>query len=370
MDVQADAPEALPRPTRWFNALRERAPVMWDAGADSWFVTRYDDVAALLTDRRLAAQPAAPQAPADPESPLGRWHAFVDRWPAFTDPPRHTALRRAMHPLFRPGHVEAAARATGEALRHGPTPGRLREAIGAGLTGLLADGSDFAELSAWAEAILAAMSGADVTERRLAEALAAHEALGAYAAAAVAARRGPLGAALADAREDGVLDGEDATAVYAQVLTGAVEPTLSVAVYAVERLGAEPGLWADFTGNRDGFVEELLRLAAPFHFAVRIAREAFVLRGKEIRAGDQVVLVLLSANRDPRRFPEPERLRADREGPPHVSFGRGRHACIGAPLARRAVAGLLEAAGIDALAGMRLDADGWDLTPGMRRWLV
>ncbi|WP_030159706.1 cytochrome P450 [Glycomyces sp. NRRL B-16210] len=374
-DLSAQAPEstAAPRPIRWFDALRERAPAFREPGSGSWFVTRYDDVAALLTDPRLAAQPvAAPDEP--PATARARLDALIAKWPAFTDPPHHTVLRRLMHPLFQPRQIDAAARAVGEALRGGPdieTPQRLRDAIGAGLTRLLgAEPADYGALSLWAEAILAPMSGQEATEQRLTEALTAYAALGEYVDAAVADRRGPLGAALGDERRSGAIDRDDAVAIYAQVLTGAIEPTLSVAMYAVERIRADPGLWSDFTAHRDRFVEELIRLAAPFHFAVRFAKDPIDLHGKTIRAGDQVVLVLLAANRDPRRFPDPERIRTDREGPFHLSFGKGRHACIGAPLARRAVTALLESTGVDALTAMRLRTDGWDIGPGMRRWLV
>lgn len=372
--AEARGPAALPKAIRWFDAIRERAPVFREAGTASWFLTRYDDVAALLTDSRLSARPPAGSMAAAPRAEHGGLDAVVEKWPAFTDPPHHSVLRRLLHPVFQPDRVEAAAEAVGAALRGGPaveSPRRLRDAVGAGLIGLLgAEPADYGSLSRWADAILAPMSGRRDTGWQVDEALAAYAALGGYVERAVAERRGRLGATLAEALREGVIDEGDAVAVYAQILTGAIEPTLSVLMYAVERIRADPVLWEGFSSDAGAFAEEMIRLASPFHFAVRFASEAISVRERTIPSGDRVVLVLLAANRDPRRFPEPERVRLDRAGAFHLSFGRGRHACIGAPLARRTVAVALRAAGIDAVRGLRLPPGGWEIAPGMRRWLL
>jgi cytochrome P450 len=62
--------------------------------------------------------------------------------------------------------------------------------------------------------------------------------------------------------------------------------------------------------------------------------EDLELRGKEIRAGDRVLLVPAAANRDPEKFPDPDRVDITRSPNPHLAFGKGVHACIGAMLAR------------------------------------
>ena len=81
-------------------------------------------------------------------------------------------------------------------------------------------------------------------------------------------------------------------------------------------------------------VEELLRFDAPLHLFTRYALEDVVFDGVALRRGDKIGLLLGAANRDPERFPDPDRLDAVRSPNPHVTFGAGIHFCIGAPLAR------------------------------------
>lgn len=81
-------------------------------------------------------------------------------------------------------------------------------------------------------------------------------------------------------------------------------------------------------------VQECLRWATPVQRILRIAREDVELSGQTIRKGDVVVLVLAAVNRDPSRFPEPDRFDLERSRAGHVAFGNGPHVCIGANLGR------------------------------------
>lgn len=91
---------------------------------------------------------------------------------------------------------------------------------------------------------------------------------------------------------------------------------------------------ADHPHAAGAAVEELLRYDSPVHVVNRIALEDAVLGDATIRAGEQVLLVLGAANRDPAHFADPEMLRLDREHCPHLAFGHGIHFCLGAALAR------------------------------------
>jgi cytochrome P450 len=89
-------------------------------------------------------------------------------------------------------------------------------------------------------------------------------------------------------------------------------------------------------------VEEFLRYDAPIQHVGRIATEAFELGGRTIRPGRIVHLLLASANRDERRFTDPDRLDIGRHPNPHLSFGGGAHLCLGATLGRLEAAVVFE----------------------------
>jgi hypothetical protein len=84
-------------------------------------------------------------------------------------------------------------------------------------------------------------------------------------------------------------------------------------------------------------VEELLRLAGPARAVFRSALRDTAIGTARIAADDLVILLLAAANRDPFRFPEPDRLLLDRRPNPHLAFGAGAHACAGASVVRAAL---------------------------------
>jgi cytochrome P450 len=94
-----------------------------------------------------------------------------------------------------------------------------------------------------------------------------------------------------------------------------------------------------------GAVDELLRFDSPVQMTQRVAAEDLDLGGHEVKIGDEIVLVLGAANRDPAVFDEPDRLDVTRDAQRHVAFGGGLHHCLGASLARMegqvAISGLL-----------------------------
>ena len=81
-------------------------------------------------------------------------------------------------------------------------------------------------------------------------------------------------------------------------------------------------------------VEELLRYESPSQHTARLAPDDFVLGGKTIRKRQAVIAVMAAGNRDPERFPDPDRLDLARTDNRHLAFGWAAHFCFGAPLAR------------------------------------
>jgi cytochrome P450 len=90
-------------------------------------------------------------------------------------------------------------------------------------------------------------------------------------------------------------------------------------------------------------IEETLRFDAPIQTVFRTATRDVALHGGTIRAGQNVGLLLGSANRDERRFPDPDRFDLDRNPQGHVGFGFGHHFCLGASLARLEASAAFEA---------------------------
>lgn len=143
--------------------------------------------------------------------------------------------------------------------------------------------------------------------------------------------RSPLTAALLELSENPALGVEVAVAVTTQIVTGTLDPMVTLATEAVlvHSTAVEP---ADS--------KEILRLACPFRFAPRYVSEPMVIDGHQLDRGDRVILGLGSANVDASRFPEPLTHHESRKTP-HLAFGLGGHYCLGAPVARGALEALV-----------------------------
>jgi cytochrome P450 len=81
-------------------------------------------------------------------------------------------------------------------------------------------------------------------------------------------------------------------------------------------------------------IEEVLRYRSPLQAVFRQTTREVTIAGRTIPRGQLVLLMLGSANRDPRHFPDPDRFDITRDPNPHIAFGHGPHFCLGAPLAR------------------------------------
>jgi len=120
------------------------------------------------------------------------------------------------------------------------------------------------------------------------------------------------------------------------ILDGGAETTRTVIARTLIDLDRRPAQWSALQTGADltTATEEFIRFVTPIHNMCRTAARDTELRGKSIRAGQQVVLMYSSANRDPAHFADPENLDVARHPNNHLSFGFGTHFCLGAALAR------------------------------------
>ena len=144
--------------------------------------------------------------------------------------------------------------------------------------------------------------------------------------------------AVARGVQDGVFDEFGAIIMLQTLLSAGGESTTSLLGNAVRILAEDQELQQHLRENPEQiptFVEEALRLEAPFRFHMRSVPEDTTLGGVDIPAGATVLLLWGAANRDAAEFERPDEVDLQRQIPRHhVAFGRGIHHCVGAPLAR------------------------------------
>jgi cytochrome P450 PksS len=318
----------------------------------AWLVTRYDDIAAVLEDGRvvkdrrtlsLGGRPAAEPWVPSFLKPLQR--NMLD-----LDDPDHRRLRALVHRGFTPRLVERL-RARVQAL----ADRLLDTAASAGHLDLVAayalpiPATIIAELLGvpardqrrfhhWTSRMVAA-----TTPRDFLLALPGIFLFVRYVRDLVARRRAAprddLLTALVQAEEAGDrLSADELVAMVALLLIAGHETTVNLIASGtlallqhpdqLERLRQEPSLMASA-------VEELLRYTSPVELATeRYTREPVAVAGTTIPAGDLVLAVLGSANRDEQHFDQPDSLDVARAPNRHLAFGQGAHYCLGAPLAR------------------------------------
>ena len=148
----------------------------------------------------------------------------------------------------------------------------------------------------------------------------------------------PLMHALAGGVESGQIDRGAAIGIATTMFAAGGESTAALVGSAVRYLAEHPETARVVRESPElipRFVEEVGRLDPPFNFHYRVVRRSCELAGFELHPGDRLMLLWASANRDPAHVDDPDEFRLDRKHPKdHLTFGRGGHFCIGAPIAR------------------------------------
>jgi cytochrome P450 len=338
------SPEQRLNPFPVYAHMRKSEPVAYLASSGGFGVFGYDDVRAVLLNPSVFSSEIGDMLPGRKKDNNGI---------VFSDPPRHTRLRALVNKAFTPQAVarleprirslvaslvdEVAPRGEMDLIADLASP--LPITVIAEMLGVRAE--DQKQFRYWSEVQSTVLNGGIGSQ--LSEAFVETErALFAYFREIVASRRREpredLVTALCSAEMNGErLDEWDLLTFCRILLVGGNETTTNLIGNGVltlldnpaelARLRADPGLVPSA-------IEEMLRYRGPAQVTMRVAREDTKLGGKDIGAGQRVIVFLGSANRDERKFVDADHFDVARDPNPHVAFGVGIHFCIGAALAR------------------------------------
>jgi pimeloyl-[acyl-carrier protein] synthase len=347
-------PEVLADPYPLYHRLRNEDPVHWDPFLHAWVVTRYEEVVRVLQDfsaNRTFTPQQLEEMGLFQLSPIA---AVMVKQMLFMDPPAHTRLRGLCSQAFTPRRVEMLrARIQGIADRLIDTmlpAGRmdvirdfaapLPATVTAELLGVPT--SDHVQLKAWSADFAEMLGNFQHNPDRTQRVLRSVQDMTTYFQAAIAAAREHPGEGLIHhlllAEVDGNrLSDEEVIANLIVTMVGGQETTTNLIGNGLLTLLRNPDVMRQLRLDLSlipSAVEELLRYESPSQHTARIAPADVELGGKSIKRKDAVIAVMGAGNRDPQRFPDPDRLDVTRKDNRHVAFGAGAHFCFGAPLAR------------------------------------
>jgi cytochrome P450 len=348
---QADVdPEELFRdPYAVYGRLREEGPVHRITGTDglpAWLVTRYEDVREALADPRLSldkhnATPGGYRGMALPPA--------LDANLLNMDPPDHTRIRRMVSKAFTPRHVEqlrVPVRRTADQLLEslaGHDQVDLISSYAAPLPIVVicdllgVPPSQRPDFRAWTDSLVAPDPARPERTRDAVGSL-----LSFFTGLIADKRARPaddlLSALIAVRGQEDRLSEDELVSLAFLILVAGYENTVHLIGNAVAALLAFPDQLAALRaepGLLDRAVEELARYDGPVPLAIRrFPTEDIVIGDVTVPAGETVLLSLAAAHRDPRRFPDPDRLDLGRDATGHLALGHGIHYCLGAPLGR------------------------------------
>ncbi|MEQ1787969.1 MAG: cytochrome P450 [Acidimicrobiales bacterium] len=352
-------------PHELFDGLRAEAPVRWHAatehtpdGEGFWSVTSHAHCATagadLTTFSSMGGGGRAGGGTILEDLPIGFAAGVLFN---MMDDPRHQRIRRLLSPLLTPkalAPMEAELRVVADdAVAHALAAGEVD--VVAALTTELplramalllgVPAADRHQLAAWADATLSydhrALGEDDDASR------AASAGLFAYGATLLDAKRRAPGDDLLSALVHGELPADageprlselELQMAFTLLVAAGAETTRNSLAIGIVAMAEHPEQWRHLRADAAAIpmaVEEVLRWSSTTPYDRRTATVDTTLGGKAIKAGDKVALWWAAANRDPAVFDAPHRFDVRRDPNPHLAFGYGGHACVGAGLARR-----------------------------------
>jgi cytochrome P450 len=347
-------PEVLANPYPLYDRLRTEDPVHWDPFLHAWVVTRYADVQTVFHTFSANRTPTPEQLTALGMSALTPLAKVMVKQMLFLDQPAHGRVRGLASKAFTARRVEGLRAHIQEI-----TNGLLDAVQGKGEMDVIADlayplpaivtaemlgvpTSDWRQLTAWSADFAQVLGNFQHNPDRAARVIKSLEEMTEYFRAAIADQRKHPRDGLIHAYLTAEIDGdrfteEEVVANTIVTMVGGQETTTNLIGNGILSLLRHPD---QFERLKDDLtlipsaVEELLRFESPSQHTARLAPEDVELGGKVICKRQAAIAVMGAANRDPERFPEPNRLDVARQDNRHVAFAWASHFCFGAPLAR------------------------------------
>jgi aspartate racemase len=347
-------PAVLANPYPLFRRLRSEDPVHWDPFLHAWIVTRYADVLEVLHTFSADRTPTPDQLAAMGLEQLSPIAQLMVKQMLFMDAAQHGRLRGLASRAFTPARIEVlrshiveivnrlldefAERRSMDVISDLGEP--LPSIITAEMLGVPVE--DRHKLKQWSANFAEMLGNFQHNPENAQLMLTTVDEMTAYFREAIAqTRRHPregLIHSLLTAEMDGDrLSDEEVVANVIITMVGGQETTTNLIGNGVLTLLRNPEQMEKLRGNLaliPSAVEELLRYESPSQHTARLAPTDRELGGKQIRKRQAVIAVMAAANRDPERFPHPDRFDIAREDNRHLAFGYAAHFCFGAPLAR------------------------------------
>ncbi len=349
-------PEVLANPYPLYHRLRNEDPVHWDPFLHAWVVTRYADVINVFQHFSAKRTPTPEQLTALGLSALTPLAQVMVRQMLFLDPPEHGRVRGLAAKAFTPRRVELLrshiqditnnlldailAKGTGQMDVMSELAIPLPAIVTAELLGLPT--SDWKQLTKWSSDFAMVLGNFQHNPDHASRVLRSLEEMLVYFRAAVRDHRDHQREGLISALLNAEIDGdrlseEEVVANVIVTMVGGQETTTNLIGNGVLTLLRQQDQLERLRANLSlipSAVEELLRYESPSQHTARLAPGDVELGGKLIRKRQAVIAVMGAANRDPERFPDPDRLDLARQDNRHVAFAWASHFCFGAPLAR------------------------------------
>jgi cytochrome P450 len=347
-------PEVLADPYPLYQRLRSEDPVHWDPYLHAWVVTRYADVVAVFQHFSADRTPTAEKLREIGLAKLTPLAQLMVRQMLFLDPPTHSRIRGLASRAFTPrrveilrGHIQDI---TDSLLDEVQSTGHMEVLadLGRPLPAIVTEEliglpiADREQLTCWSTDFAEVLGNFQHNPDRAERVLRSVNEMVAYFQAAVREHRAhpreDLISAFVAAEIDGDrLTDEEIVANTIVTMVGGQETTTNLIGNGLLTLLRHPAQWEELKVEPDlmpSAVEELLRFESPSQHTARLAPDDVELGGKLIGKRQAVIAVMGAANRDPERFPEPDRLDFNRQDNRHVAFAWASHYCFGAPLAR------------------------------------